>query len=36
VFRVSGATRDGTQALCQAVMRRLDEIALEAPLAALE
>ena len=31
VFRISGATRDGTQALCQAVMRRLDEIAAEAP-----
>jgi GTP-binding protein len=26
VFRISGATRDGTRELCQAVMRRLDEI----------
>jgi GTPase len=34
VFRISGATRDGTQALCQAVMRRLDEIVREAPPAA--
>ena len=26
VFRISGVTRDGTRELCQAVMRRLDEI----------
>jgi len=26
VFRISGATRFGTKELCQAVMRRLDEI----------
>jgi GTP-binding protein len=31
VFRISGATRAGTKELCQAVMRRLDEIAAEAP-----
>jgi len=36
VFRISGATRDGTQSLCQAVMRRLDELALEAPPPAIE
>jgi GTP-binding protein len=30
VFRISGATRTGTRELCQAVMRRLDEIAAEA------
>ena len=36
VFRISGATRDGTQALCQAVMRRLDELAVEAPPPAIE
>jgi GTP-binding protein len=29
VFRISGATRDGTRELCQAVMRRLDEVAAE-------
>jgi GTP-binding protein len=33
VFRISGATRDGTQSLCQAVMRRLDELALVTPSA---
>ena len=27
VFRISGVTRQGTQELCQAVMRRLDELA---------
>ena len=27
VFRISGATRTGTRELCQAIMRRLDEIA---------
>jgi GTP-binding protein len=27
VFRISGATRAGTRELCQAIMRRLDEIA---------
>lgn len=32
VFRISGATRTGTKELCQAVMRRLDEVAVEAPL----
>ncbi len=26
VFRISGVTRDGARELCQAVMRRLDEI----------
>jgi GTP-binding protein len=31
VHRISGATRQGTQELCQAVMRRLDEIAAEPP-----
>jgi len=31
VFRMSGATRQGTQELCQAVMRRLDDIAAEEP-----
>jgi GTP-binding protein len=36
VFRISGATRDGTQALCQAVMRRLDELSREASTAAGE
>jgi len=36
VFRISGAMRDGTQSLCQAAMRRLDELALEAPAAAPE
>jgi GTP-binding protein len=30
VFRISGATRAGTQELCQAVMRRLDQVAAEA------
>jgi GTP-binding protein len=35
VFRISGATRAGTKELCQAVMRRLDEVAAEAPPAAL-
>jgi GTP-binding protein len=34
VHRISGATRDGTQALCQSVMRRLDELAREAPAVA--
>jgi GTP-binding protein len=34
VFRISGATRAGTKELCQAVMRRLDEVAAEAPAAA--
>ncbi len=29
VFRISGATRAGTKELCQAIMRRLDEIAAE-------
>jgi GTP-binding protein len=29
VFRISGATRTGTRELCQAVMRRLDEVAAE-------
>jgi hypothetical protein len=29
VFRISGVTRAGTRELCQAVMRRLDEIAAE-------
>ena len=32
VMRISGATRAGTQVLCQALMRRLDEIALDEPL----
>jgi GTP-binding protein len=32
VMRISGATRAGTQELCQALMRRLDEIALDEPL----
>jgi len=32
VMRISGATRSGTQELCQALMRRLDEIALDEPL----
>jgi GTPase len=36
VFRISGATRDGTQSLCQAVMRRLDELAREDPPPATE
>ena len=27
VFRISGATRTGTRELCQAIMRRLDELA---------
>lgn len=31
VFRISGVTRQGTQELCQAVMRRLDEIAIAPP-----
>ena len=31
VFRISGATRAGTRELCQAVMRRLDELAADAP-----
>jgi len=31
VLRISGATRTGTRELCQAVMRRIDEIAAEAP-----
>jgi len=30
VFRISGATRAGTKELCQAVMRRLDEVDSEA------
>jgi len=30
VFRISGATRSGTKELCQAVMRRLDEMRAEA------
>jgi GTPase len=30
VFRISGATRAGTRELCQAIMRRLDEIVAEA------
>ena len=34
VFRISGATRAGTRELCQAVMRRLDEVAAEARAAA--
>jgi GTP-binding protein len=29
VFRISGATRAGTRELCQAVMRRLDEVVAE-------
>ena len=29
VFRISGATRAGTRELCQAIMRRLDELAAE-------
>jgi len=29
VFRISGATRAGTKELCQAIMRRLDDIAAE-------
>jgi GTP-binding protein len=33
VFRISGATRVGTRELCQAVMRRLDELAAESPAA---
>ena len=33
VMRISGATRAGTLELCQALMRRLDEIALDEPLA---
>ncbi len=36
VFRMSGATRAGTQELCQAVMRRLDELAAESPRAEAE
>jgi GTPase len=32
VMRISGATRAGTQDLCQALMRRLDEIARDEPL----
>jgi GTP-binding protein len=32
VMRISGATRAGTQELCQALMRRLDEIARDEPL----
>jgi GTP-binding protein len=36
VFRISGATRAGTQELCQAVMRRLDELAAELPRAETE
>jgi hypothetical protein len=31
VFRVSGATRQGTKELCQAIMRRLDELAADQP-----
>ncbi|MGB5103839.1 MAG: GTPase ObgE [Steroidobacteraceae bacterium] len=31
VYRISGVTRQGTQELCQAVMRRLDEIAAAPP-----
>ena len=31
VFRISGVTRAGTRELCQAVMRRLDEIAADVP-----
>jgi hypothetical protein len=31
VFRISGVARTGTRELCQAVMRRLDEIAVDAP-----
>jgi GTP-binding protein len=31
VFRISGATRAGTKELCQAIMRRLDDIAAETP-----
>jgi len=31
VFRISGATRHGTQELCQAIMRRLEELARERP-----
>jgi GTP-binding protein len=36
VFRISGATRQGTKELCQAVMRRLDEIRAEAAPGAAE
>jgi GTPase len=35
VFRISGATRAGTRELCQAVMRRLDEVAAEAQAGAV-
>ena len=31
VFRISGATRSGTKELCQAIMRRLDELGTESP-----
>ena len=34
VFRISGVTRQGTQELCQAVMRRLEELAAREALAA--
>ena len=36
VCRISGVTRQGTQELCQAVMRRLDDIAAEAPRVPVE
>jgi GTP-binding protein len=35
VFRISGVTRMGTRELCQAVMRRLDEVAAEERAAAI-
>lgn len=36
VFRISGATRQGTQPLCQAVMRHLDEVAAREAVTAAE
>jgi len=29
VFRISGATRAGTKELCQAIMRRLDDLPMQ-------
>jgi GTP-binding protein len=36
VFHISGVTRQGTQQLCQAVMRRLDEVAVREAVTAAE
>jgi len=36
VFRISGATRAGTKELCQAIMRRLDELAATSPRSEVE